>query len=162
GVQYNVFGIPIGPDDVPLEGPAAEAFKSPDAKSEAPAAAAQTNKAIVNEAVKAAARTHPGLPAGFTIPPADPSLFTLPQIADHALLKARPAAPSQASPLFVNHDMTPPASAPAQPPVVAAVPEPSVPTAVPEPPAAIAAPEAPAAPAKGKRGRKAKTVEVAP
>ncbi len=128
-VQYNVFGIPIGPDSEPLVDQVTENNE---------------NKTIVNEAARAAARTHPGLPAGFTIPDPNPSLFTLPNLGDNSLFKARPRVPSGA--------------VPGLPP--AATPQASAPLVAPPPSAVAPEPEAPATPQKGRKGRKAKAVEV--
>lgn len=160
GVKYNVFGIPIGPDEEPMMDAVAEAAQA----NEAALAneAAKTNEAIVKEAAKTAARTHPGLPAGFIIP--DPTLFTLPPVGDHALFKARPrlqpSEPQVAA--VVSQDAT--QAAISQPPAVST---PLLPTQadvaqfVPAETSATAeSATPPPAPAKGKRGRKAKTVDA--
>lgn len=156
GVKYNVFGIPIGPDSEPLV----------DDKT-APEVAEVANKAIVSEAAKSAARTHPGLPAGFTIPDPNPSLFTLPSISDNSLFKARPRLSAG------SMSGLPPAASPQAPaPLVAPPPsadnENSSPSNMPAAPAASAIAEgasqiaeSAAAPVKGKKGRKGKAVEAA-
>ncbi len=135
GIKYNVFGIPIGPDEEPLI----------DDKS-APEIAGIANKAIVNEAAKAAARTHPGLPAGFVIPDPNPSQLNLPKLKDNSVFRPRPQIPSNASGL-------PPAATPSAPaPLVAPPPSSEI---------AASAAETPVTPAKGRKGRKGKNVEVA-
>ncbi|MBA3859501.1 MAG: hypothetical protein C0507_21565, partial [Cyanobacteria bacterium PR.3.49] len=162
-VKYNVFGIPIGPDEEPIVEVKAEEAKS------------DTNQAIVNEAVKSAARTHPGLPPGFVIPDADPAHFTLPSVSN-SLFKARsktdglssfePAKTPDLSQLVIAPDELASVFAPSSDPIQPVAPAPAETAFAGQSAAAsqpvAAAPEAPAAPpAKGKRGRKAKNAESA-
>lgn len=161
GIKYNVFGIPIGPDEEPLI----------DDKS-APEVAGIANQAIVNEAAKAAARTHPGLPAGFVIPDPNPAQLNLPKLKDLSIFKPRPHIPANAiglppaaTPLAPAPLVAPPPSATAEIAASVAVPSPaavsSATSMAPDPAATAAAAETPIAPAKGRKGRKGKTVEVA-
>jgi hypothetical protein len=138
GIKYNVFGIPIGPDSEPLvdDKTALEGVEV-------------ANKAIVNEAAKTAARTHPGLPAGFTIPDPNPSMFTLPALADSARFKARGNVSAGGVPGGAVPGLPPTASPQAPAPLVA------------PPPSAASDSTVPAAPVKGRKGRKGKSVEVA-
>lgn len=163
-VKYNVFGIPIGPDEEPIVEAKPEVVK------------AETNQAIVSQAAKSAARTHPGLPAGFIIPDADPAQFSLPSVSN-SLFKARaktdglasfePAKTPDLSQLVINSGELAAAFAPTSDPVQPVTPVPlESPLVTPDPVLAAepvaSAPEAPAAPpAKGKRGRKAKNAEAA-